>query len=257
MTPPPPILEDSDAEALRLQLARVFLRKMSTHAPLTEAEADVLLAMPVRPRRIAARAPILLEGATSDGAYVLLEGHAYRFKLLADGSRQILSFHLPGDVIDLDSALLGVSDHGLAALTAVHVAQLPHDAILAAVAAHRGIARAFWRETLVEAAIFREWLLNLGRRDAYARVAHLLCEMAVRAEAAGVGRADRFELPATQSELADATGMTPVHVNRTLQRLRGDGLVETRGSEVRIANWRGLVDAGGFDPTYLHLNAGD
>lgn len=239
----------------RIRLAATFLRKMSMHSRLSTAECERLLAMPGRARRLSGRTVIIEERETAREACVLIEGHAFRHKTLADGSRQILSFHLPGDVIDLNSTLLSVADHGITALTDVVIAPLAHEDIVAAMVAHPGIARAFWRETLVDGAIFREWLLNIGRRDAFGRLAHLLCETALRSSAAGVGRASRFEFPVTQTELADATAMTAVHVNRTLQRLRGEGLVAMHGGEVRIQKWDALVEAAEFDRTYLHLPA--
>lgn len=239
----------------RILLARTFLRKMSMHAKLTGAECEHLLTMPGRPRRVAARTAIIEERQPIHEACVLLDGHAFRYKTLADGSRQILSFHLPGDVIDLNSTLLAVADHGIGALTDVIVAPLAHADVIAAMVSQPGIARAFWRETLVDGSILREWLLNIGRRDAFGRLAHLLCETALRCSAAGIGRAVRFDFPVTQTELADATAMTAVHVNRTLQRLRGEGLVALQGREVRIEKWDALVEAAGFDRSYLHLPA--
>lgn len=232
-----------------------FLRRLSLHGALSEAEGARLLAMPVRPRRVEARMPILEEGTTTSEACVLVEGRAFRYKTLSSGARQILSFHLPGDIINLGSTLLSVSDYGIATLTDSVVAHLPHEEVLGAMADHRGIARAFWRDTLIEGAISREWLVNIGRRDAFGRLAHLLCETALRCAAAGIGRASRFDFPVTQNDLADATAMTAVHVNRTLQRLRGEALVSLNGREVRIERWDALAAAGGFDQAYLHLPA--
>lgn len=251
----PPRTATDPTPEWHLRLAATFLRKMSMHAELSAAECTRLLAMAGRPRQVPQRSAIIDERDTVREACVLVEGHAFRHKTLADGSRQILSFHFPGDVIDLNSTLLPTADHGITALTDAVVAPLRHDEIIAAMAAHPGIAQAFWRETLVDGAIFREWLLNIGRRDAFGRLAHLLCETALRSSAAGVGRASRFEFPVTQTELADATAMTAVHVNRTLQRLRGEGLVAMQGREVRIERWDALVDAAGFDRGYLHLPA--
>jgi CRP-like cAMP-binding protein len=186
-------------------------------------------------------------------ACVLVEGMACRYKLLHDGSRQIVSIHMAGDIMDLHSAVLKVADHGIGALGHARVAYLPHEAVAAAVERHCGIARAFWRETLVDGSIYREWLLNVGRRDAYARLAHLFCEMMLRADAIGLSRGERFPFPLSQAELADATGLTAVHVNRTIQRLRADGLISTRHADITVEDWNGLAEAGSFDPAYLHL----
>lgn len=232
-----------------------MLRKLAMHAPLARPECDRLLALATRSQRFAARELVVGEGESRDEASVLIAGHAFRFKTLPDGARQILSFHLPGDPVDLHAALIGIADHGVATLSDAVFAYLPQAEVTAAMTEHAGIARAFWRETLVDAAITREWLLGLGRRDAFGRLAHLLCETALRAAAAGVGRASRFRFPVTQIDLGEATALTPVHVNRTLQRLRGEGLVAMQGGEVRILDWEALARAGSFDRRYLHLPA--
>lgn len=239
----------------RSQLASTMLRKLSMHAPLARPECDRLLALATRSQHFAARELVVGEGETRHEASVLITGHAFRFKTLPDGARQILSFHLPGDLVDLHAALIDTADHGIATLSDAVFAYLPQAEVTAAMSEHAGIARAFWRETLVDAAITREWLLGLGRRDAFGRLAHLLCETALRASAAGVGRASRFRFPVTQVDLGEATALTPVHVNRTLQRLRGEGLVAMQGGEVRILDWDALARAGSFDRRYLHLPA--
>jgi len=230
-----------------------MLRKLKLRSPLDPDEREVLMALPVGETSVAQRTAIVHEGERLARSCLLIDGLACRYKLLPDGSRQIVSLHLPGDVIDLQSAVLKVADHGIAALSHVRVAYLPHAALLDAAARHRGIGWAFWRETTVEGAIDREWLLNIGRRDAFGRLAHLLCEIALRMEAIGLCHGNRFQFPVTQSELADVAAMTPVHVNRTLQRLRAEGLIGTRGTEVHVLDWDRLVEAGSFDPAYLYL----
>lgn len=247
-------MSDQTAE-WRVQLAGTLLRKLSMHATLSPAECERILSLPVRSQRIPARTVFIEEGASRREACALVQGHACRFKTLADGSRQILSFHIAGDFIDLDSTVLEIADHGVSTLTDSIVAYVPHESVTAAMAEHAGIARAFWRETQVDSSIFREWLLNVGQRDAFTRLAHLLCETALRYSAAGLGRAERFEFPVTQNDLADATAMTAVYVNRTLQRLRAEGWVSMHHGEVRIENWKALCDAAGFDRTYLHIPA--
>ena len=232
-----------------------FLRKLEVRSALSDEERAVLIAMPVDAARFGPGQPIVREGERVTRSCVLLDGFVCRDKSLADGARQILSFHGAGDLIGLHSATLEISDDNIVAMTQTRVAYLPHEAVLDAMHRHAGIARAFWRETLVDGAIAREWLLNIGRRDAYARLAHLYCEMALRMRAVGLYRDDCFQFPVTQADLADAMSLTPVHVNRTLQRLRADGLLATRGTEVCIMDWPGLVEAGTFDPAYLYLPA--
>ncbi|MDF2975185.1 MAG: Crp/Fnr family transcriptional regulator, partial [Microvirga sp.] len=133
------------------------------------------------------------------------------------------------------------------------VAFIPHDTIRAFIRAHPRIGDVFWRDTLIDAAVFREWVTNMGRREAYGRIAHLLCELFVRLRAVGLTNGDSYPLPITQAELADATGLSTVHVNRTMQELRGDGLIKTNKASVIVKDWDGLREAGEFDPTFLHL----
>lgn len=237
-----------------LAAGEAMLRKLELHTTFTEKERQALVALPMGDTYFAARDAIVHEGDAVTRSCVLVDGFAARFKLLPNGARQILSLHTAGDMIDLQSAVLELADHGIAALGHVRIAYMPHAALLDASERYPAIARAFWRETLIDGSIFREWLLNIGRRNAYARMAHLFCEVKTKMEAIGLARDDGFPFPVTQIELADATALTSVHVNRTMKRLRADGLVSTRGTEVRIEDWDRLVQVAAFDPAYLHLS---
>jgi CRP-like cAMP-binding protein len=230
-----------------------MLTKLSLRSTFTDDERGALLALPVDEARLAAHATIAHPGDTATRACVLLDGYAARYKLLPDGSRQIVALHIAGDLMDLQSAVLKAADHGIVALGHARVAYLPHPAVLAVAERFPGIARAFWLETLVDGAIYAEWLLNVGQRDAYGRLAHLFCEMLMRSDAVGLSRGESFPFPVSQGELGDATGLTAIHVNRTMQQLRKDGLVSTRGTDMCVEDWHALVQAGSFDPTYLHL----
>jgi CRP-like cAMP-binding protein len=148
---------------------------------------------------------------------------------------------------------LEIMDHSLATVVPTKVAFIPHEAVRTFLRAHPRIADVFWRETLIDAAVFREWVVNVGRRDAYARIAHVLCEIYVRLRAVGLVSGQAYQLPITQAELGDATGLSTVHVNRTLQELRGNGLITMKGGRVVIEDWSGLQTAGEFDATYLHI----
>ena len=147
-------------------------------------------------------------------------------------------------------------DHSVCALTPVRVATVPHAAVHQVMHAHSALLSAFWRDTLIDAAVFREWMAGTGRRSAYARIAHLLCELFVRLRALGLAGDEGFQLFITQSEIGDALGLTSVHVNRVLKELRGDSLIATPGRFVSILDWEGLQSAGELDPMYLHLRAG-
>jgi CRP-like cAMP-binding protein len=165
-----------------------------------------------------------------------------------------MSFHIPGDIPDLQSLHLEVMDHNLGTVVASKVAFIPHETVRLFLRAHPRIADVFWRETLIDAAVFREWVVNVGRREAYGRIAHILCEVYVRLRAVGLVNGHSYLMPVTQAELGDATGMSTVHVNRTLQELRRDGFISTpRSGQVVIESWDGLQKAGEFDQTYLHL----
>jgi CRP-like cAMP-binding protein len=133
------------------------------------------------------------------------------------------------------------------------VAFIAHDTLRGFMRAHPRIGDAFWRETLIDAAVFREWMAGIGRRDAPTRIAHLFCEMFVRMQAIGLANGNTCPMPVTQAELADALGLSTVHVNRSLQHLRGLDLIELRGGRITIKDWDGLQAAGEFEPTYLHL----
>lgn len=177
---------------------------------------------------------------------------AFRQKLLRDGSRQILSFHIPSEFLDLQNVLLSVADHSVQALDRVEIAAIPREALIALSELRPAIRSAMWIDTLIDASISREWMVNVGRRDSRARLAHLLCELVVRLNGFGADRNDRFDFPLTQEQLADATGLTPVHLNRTLQSLRADGLIQLAAKSLTVLDWQGLRAVGDFDELYLH-----
>jgi CRP-like cAMP-binding protein len=162
-----------------------------------------------------------------------------------------MAFHIPGDVCDLQGLFLGM-DHNVTSLSAGEIGLIPHAKLTEVMEVHPRSARAFWSTSLVEAAVFREWMVGMGRRSAYARIAHLFCEMVVRMRAAGLVHQNRCSFPITQQHLSDALGLSAVHTNRTLQALRGEGLLTFQGGELVIMDWPGLTAAGEFDAGYLH-----
>jgi CRP-like cAMP-binding protein len=164
---------------------------------------------------------------------------------------------MKGDIVDLQNSILGTADHSVQMLTEGQVVLIPRDAVRQLALDHPRIGMAMWQDTLVDASIFREWIANIGRRKALTRVAHLLCEFSLRLKVAGLGEPTNYTLPMTQDQLADAVGLTPVHVNRTLKSLEHENLIARRQRSVTIGNWQRLADVGDFDSTYLHLRAGD
>lgn len=186
---------------------------------------------------------------------LLIDGFAARSKLTANGGRQIVSFHMVGDILDLQHLFLERADHDVQAITDVRVAWVPMAELRRLVAEHPIIGTAFWRDALIDASIFREWVLNVGRRDAKTRIAHMLCEFIVRCEAVGLGTPERIQVPFTQEEIGDATGLTPVHVNRMLRELSEERLIKRSGRALEILDWNGFRRVAGFDAAYLHAAA--
>lgn len=211
--------------------------------------------MPFYIKRMPPSAYIIREQDLTKNCCILLSGFAFRSKVVGNGGRQILSVNIPGEILDLQHAFLGKADHSIQMLTAGDVAFVAADAVHDIAFAHPAVGRAMWLETLAEGSIFREWIANIGRRDARTRVAHLLCEIAVRLHAAGLISGNRYELPMTQEQLGDATGLTPVHVNRTLQKLRSDGLITRDRRAITIEDWKALSGVGDFVSAYLHLES--
>ena len=224
---------------------------LQLYGALSADEQRAIENLVVSTRVTAAGEDLVVEGDAPSHCRVLLEGQAFRHKTLPDGRRQIMSFHIPGDVCDLQGLFLGM-DHNVTALFAGEVGLIPHAKLAETMEAHPRVARALWRTSLVEAAVFREWMIGMGRRSAYARIAHLFCEMIVRMRAAGLVNQNRCSFPITQQHLSDALGLSAVHTNRTLQALRGEGLLSFQGGELVIMDWPGLTAAGEFDAGYLH-----
>jgi CRP-like cAMP-binding protein len=230
-----------------------LIRKLESIADLTVEEKQALLELPMTIKKIGPDEDIVRDGDRPSECCLLVTGFACRYKLTQEGKRQIMSFHIPGDIPDLQSLFLDVMDHSLGTLVASTVGMIPHEHIYDLTRRYAGIAAAFWRDTLIDAAVFREWMVGIGRRSAYTRIAHVLCELLVRFRAIDMTENHALELPVTQAEIGDALGLSTVHVNRVLQELRGDGLITLRGRTLIANDWEGLQKAGEFDPTYLHL----
>jgi CRP-like cAMP-binding protein len=237
------------------QTLNPMLRKLERRGRLAQADRDALLALPHHVRRVAAGAHLVRDGDRPDHCCALLSGFAFRHKITGDGGRQIMAIHMEGDFLDLQNALLPVSDHNVQVLTDAEIVFVPRDAIRELALAHPAIALALWIDTLVDASIFREWVVNVGRRDARARIAHMLCEFSVRLEAAGLASDHRYELPMTQEQLADAVGLTSVHVNRILRQLGEQGLISRNRRAIVIEDWPRMRDVGDFNDRYLHHGA--
>jgi CRP-like cAMP-binding protein len=227
-------------------------RRWSRKIPLTAQDRQALYALPWSKRVYNRDAYLAREGEPTSVCTVLLGGFAFRQKLLSDGARQIISFHIPGEFLDIQNCMLEIADHNVQALSRASVAAVPKTALTELMAERQDIRQAVWLDSLIDSSVFREWVVNLGRRDARGRIAHLLCELALRLKSAGISDGEMYDFPITQEQIADATGLTAVHTNRTLQSLRRDGLISLSASRLSILDWEGLADAGDFNERYLH-----
>jgi CRP-like cAMP-binding protein len=239
-------MADPPPEALRLFLDRLLLR-----SPLSEEEQAAILALPTRQQEVAPGEDLVVPGEETVCSCLVAAGLMSRFDTMRDGRRQIVAFYLPGDMCDLHSVAVPTSGWGLEALTRSIVLLIPHDSLRKLVA-DPNMALAFWRDTTADGSILAKWVGNLGRKQAIPRLAHLFCEMGVRTEKAGLGTRTDFQLPITQAQLADAAGLTPVHLNRTLKALKAEGVTFT-GRRVGIADWNRISAMAEFDPAYLLL----
>jgi CRP-like cAMP-binding protein len=227
--------------------------KLEKQGPLTDQDRQALEALIESRRTFAPDSELVTDGERPTHCHVLVSGQAFRHKTLADGRRQIMSFCAPGDIVD-PHGLFFALDYSVASLTTCEVGLIPRPKLEALIASNSRVAHALWRFTLIEASISREWMFGIGRRSAYARIAHLLCEVYTQLGAAGLTQGARCPFPVTQTHLSDALGLSVVHTNRILQALRSDKLIEFRGRELVVLDWPGLMAAGEFDPAYLHLS---
>ena len=235
---------------------QLFLNRLLRRSPLGRQEQEAILGLRNRPAQVEPRQDIVSPGTATAHACLVVKGLVARFDQMRDGKRQIVSFYLPGDMCDLHSVAVSTPGWGLEALITTTVLFVPHADLAQLAQDHSRIAMAFWRDTTADASILAKWVGNLGRRQAAPRLAHLLCEMGSRMEQAGLGSKTRYNLPATQAQLADATGLTAVHLNRTLKTLAPYG-VTFRARTVRIEDWGPVVEVAEFDPAYLLLRTGE
>jgi CRP-like cAMP-binding protein len=230
-----------------------LLLKLRARDLVTAAEEEILRNSLVEIRDYPAGRTIVRTGTTLSSSTLLVEGIVCRYKDLADGQRQIMELHVSGDFVDLHGFLLKQLDHNVGTMTPVRVASFPHDALRGITETHPHLGRMLWFSTLLDAAIHREKILSIGRRSAMARIAHIFCELAVRLRIVGLSDDGGYELPLTQADLADVTGLTSVHVNRMLKKLRDEDLLTFRSGIVTIGDWDRLQRVAEFDPSYLHL----
>lgn len=231
----------------------LLLDNLELRSPLSDADREAILALPYTLKSLAPGSYAVREGEPPTGCGVLVSGFAYRQKLTGDGGRQILSIHIPGEPLDFQNVFLNVADHSVQMLTRGHLAVISRADIQKIARFSPAIGEAILINIIVEASIFREWILNVGRRDAKSRLAHVLCELAVRLDAHGLADDMGYHLPMTQAELADALGLTPVHLNRVIRALETDGLINRSKRELSFPDWERMRDMADFNDRYLHL----
>lgn len=235
-------------------LSDALVLKLKTNNRLDQDDVLAIEQLPIKTRRVAAHNYFAREGDRPSEACLIMEGFVFRSKLTPDGARQIFSIDVPGGIPDLQSLYLHVMDHDLTTLSDCTLGFIQHDALRELIRRRPNVAAALWRETLIDGAIFREWVVNVGCRPALPRMAHLLAEIYARLEQVGQAANGLFELPITQVDLADCLGLSIVHVNRTLQQLRHEGLVATERKNYHLLEKIRLEELGQFDPLYLHRN---
>jgi CRP-like cAMP-binding protein len=239
---------------MRRELATSLITKLMISNVLDDDDLRAIRNLPIRIREVGANHIISSDGNRPQDCCLIGEGFAFSSRTTVDGLRQILSLHIPGDIPDLQSLHLKLMDHDLITMTPCTLGLISHEAVRLLARVRPNVAAALWRETLIDAVIFGEWMVNVGRRSGVARMAHLLSELYYRLEAIGRARDGMFEFPITQTELADCLGLTAVHVNRVLQDLRKEGLIKVTRSEFHLLKQEDLKELAGFDPAYLHLD---
>lgn len=224
--------------------------------PLDPADIAAIRHISRHSRLYRAHDTLVHQESRPDFVCLILTGIGFRYRYLPDGRRQILGYLLPGDLCDTHFVISNECDHSVGLLCDSEVAIIGTGDLMSTMVAHPKIERALLMSALVEAAIMREWLINIGQRDAIQKLAHFFCEITARLQALGEVNLDgSYSIPVTQTELADTVGLTPVHVNRSLQRLRGDGLLVWTKRRLTILNREMLELIAGFDEHYLRLDA--
>ena len=235
----------------------ILIRKLTALHSLSEEEQRAMVAAVGHPHPVRRGDDIVPDGSEPEQSTVIIDGIACRYKLLSDGRRQILSFQYPGDVTDLYSYVLKKLDHAMGAVTDCMVAHIPHRRIADLCNSYPNLAYALWRDTLVDTSKLHSAIVNVGRRTSKERLAHFICEQVYRLGAVGLATIDRpISLPITQTDLADTIGLSLVHVNKTMKKLKDEGLIEWNAKQLKILNWKELKDVAGFDPTFLHFKTG-
>lgn len=232
----------------------IFFRSLANHDVVSEAEKAQLRLVLNREREVQPDEDIVQQGSRPQVSTVLAGGFAARYKLTAEGTRQITALHVPGDFVDLHAFLLKTMDHGIVALSPCRIVTVEHSDLVTLAQTAPHLTRLFWLKTVIDGAVHREWIVAMGRRSKRAHLAHLICELFVRLRAVDLTQENGFHFPLSQGEMADVLGLSLVHMNRTIQGLRRDGLISWTNQTIEILDWDALSAIADFDPTYLSLS---
>ncbi|MCK1331405.1 Crp/Fnr family transcriptional regulator [Bradyrhizobium sp. CW9] len=238
----------------KVDIFEPFLKRLRVSTDIDGEDESAVRGLPIAVKRMSGGEPIVSHGDRPSASCLVADGFILRSKIVGSGHRQILAFHQPGDVPDLQSLFLHVMDHDVTTLGNCVLGFIPHGALRQLITIRPKVGQALWRDTLTDAAIFREWICNIGQRDATSRVAHLVIELYTRLKA--IGRTDglSFDFPFTQALLADAVGTSVVHMNRVIQELRGQNALDMERGRISILDEPKLRQIADFDVLYLHLN---
>lgn len=236
-------------------MSRALVDKLTKWFDLSQGDRATLRGISTPFQLVKRREVLIAEGSKPDGVLLLIEGWAIRYKQKIDGRRQIIGFLIPGDLCDVDGSVLDQMDHSVAMVSWGKVARLSDDRMRDLAADSQDIARALAWTTLVDAAVLREWVVNIGSRNGPARVAHLLCELYVRMDNVDLVEGGSAAFPLTQQDIADALGLTPIYVNRCLTLLRQQGLLTIEDRHLTVPDLPALMQAAEFNADYLHVRA--
>lgn len=234
-----------------------LLRRLGTTSILGGDDAQAIRRLPITIRSFQADQNIVRDGDRPAECCLVIEGFCHRSKTISDGGRQILSIHIPGEIPDLQSLHLAVMDHDLTTMSDCRLGFISHSALREMLRSRPSLTELFWRDTLIDAAMFRDWIVNVGQRPAVSRVAHMLVEIRERLRAIGRTSGPTYALPMTQERIAEAMGISPVHANRVVRTLREDGILDLNRGQVTVLDERRLQELADFDPRYLHQSPAD
>jgi CRP-like cAMP-binding protein len=231
---------------------QTLIRKLREHSRLTAEDLAAINALSHTLRELKSNEDLIRQGDDPEVSAVVVSGMVARYHLLPNGVRQYLSFHMAGDMPDAQALFIDRMDHAVCAIGPALIASIPHKALLAAFDRRASVGFAIWRETLIDAAIFREAITNNGARTMPARMGHLFCELFYRARASGLTKGNTFAAPISLVQLGETLGMSIASVNRTLQELRASRMMEFQRGLLQVRDWAGLVELAEFNPGYLH-----